>query len=118
MNWIKKISKVVFFLLLLIIATLSLLPPENMELHSNDKVGHALAYACLFTAYCVWKSSNLNMIIGFLFCSLFGMSLEGLQSFVPGREPSLMDVFANMLGLMVSGLIISLLKRRHLKVFS
>ena len=102
MNWIKRFSKLLFIILLACIAVLSLLPPEQIELESNDKIGHALAYLSLFITYGIWKSTQNERIQGFLWCFGFGLLMEGLQGLVPGRSPSLWDIVANTTGLLVA----------------
>lgn len=80
------------------IAVLSLLPPKSgLEIQSNDKVNHFIAYACL-----TFSGLAANILKGkfglVLFFILFGILMEWLQGFVPGRDQSFFDTVANILG--------------------
>ena len=105
MNWNKRwlaLTIIVFFG----ITILSLLPPKSgMEIQSNDKINHFIAYAVL--------SLNLGFVVKrvktYLFCIpllfAYGLLLEYFQGFVPGRQPSWLDALANSIGVVI-GLII------------
>ena len=106
-----KVNKEKLFLVSLIlvfigIAILSLLPPKSIEkIGEHDKINHFIAYAVL--------SLNVGLVVKrlktYLFClpSLigYGLLLEYLQGFVPGRQPSWLDALANACGVVI-GLII------------
>jgi VanZ family protein len=96
-----NVNKEKLFLLSLIlvfigIAILSLLPPKSMEkIGEHDKINHFIAYSVL--------SLNFGLVIKklktYFYCLplliAYGMLLEFCQGFVPGREPSWLDAFAN-----------------------
>ena len=70
-----------------------------------DKLLHAAAYALLgflfFRALAAGrhdKSRNILLIISILFTSLYGISDEIHQSFVPGRSAEVADVLADLAG--------------------
>jgi VanZ family protein len=94
--------KLVWFsavIVFLVITALSLMPPKNgLEIPGNDKVGHFLAYftftvnACMLT----YKNSDLFKIVPVLI--LYGVLIEYLQGFIPGRMPSGLDILANTTG--------------------
>ena len=105
----QKIERLFFlsFLGVLIgITVLSVLPPKQVELGSQDKIGHFIAYAALMLSFGLWKSEFRIQLIGcFCFC-VYGIFMEWVQGFVPGRVPSLLDIVANVIGLFIGiGLI-------------
>lgn len=67
-----------------------------------DKVVHALIYVPLsFFIYSALKRSGFRkyvFVTAFLFASLYGVSDEFHQSFVPGRDAAVGDLFADFLG--------------------
>lgn len=72
----------------------------------DDKVQHALAFAFLaFLTYHVgarlireWTGRLPLYALAFVWASLYGLSDEWHQSFVPGRDASLWDFIADMTG--------------------
>jgi VanZ family protein len=98
----EKLLLVSLILVFTGIAILSLLPPKSMEkLGEHDKINHFIAYSVL--------SLNFGLVIKKLKTHLFflplliayGMLLEFCQGFVPGREPSWLDAFANSVGVIL-----------------
>jgi VanZ family protein len=59
---------------------------------SIKKIGHALGYGLLATAY-LHGLGGKRYWLAWLMALLFSASDEFHQSFVPGRNPSLWDVF-------------------------
>jgi len=59
--------------------------------------------------------SNLLILSGLV---LFAISTEFLQSFVPGRTASFMDLGLNAIGILIGFLMIRLFGRSNLKLFS
>ena len=79
-------------------------PNPIPDVISPDKIGHAVAYFCLTSAF-LWgfyKNNRLNkrrvwMII--LICACYGIALEIVQfSFFPNRNFEWWDMFANFVG--------------------
>ena len=102
-----------FGVILTLITLLSLLPPKStINLGNQDKISHYIAYFFL-SINALLISKNRKKIITILLIILYGIILECLQSFVPGRFPSYNDVIANLLGAL-SGLVIILI---GLKIF-
>jgi VanZ family protein len=104
-------------IVLIAITVLSLLPPRSgMELPTNDKVGHFLAYGTLSMNICLlfnrWKNELLLSLLGIV---LYGVLIEFLQGFVR-RETSFYDFLANTSGVAIGATIIALF-RRPLTVF-
>lgn len=88
-----------FFAALIVIGVMSLLPQDALPTTNlSDKLEHLLAYAtlCVLGMLAYTKpSARRFLIIGLV---LYGGALEGGQSFVPGRFPSILDLVANAVG--------------------
>lgn len=88
-----------FFLWLLIIFIFSLYPepphpPQGLRF--MDKIEHFYAYSVLALLYVAWKKKpNLK---AFLIIAGIGVLNEILQLFIPGRDASFGDFFANLIG--------------------
>ncbi len=82
--------------------------PFDVLTMENDKLGHVLTFAFLGVwALICWTDFNLQMIlIGFL--AFYGILIEFVQYFVPGRYFSLVDWAMDILGLIIAGLLIKL----------
>jgi len=81
------------------IAILSILPGEELpDVHLNDKVEHAIAYAVLSASICFWLGRR-RIIAGVLVTVGFGAVLEIAQALAgTGRTASLLDEGANLVG--------------------
>ena len=96
------------------IVVVSLIPSTGVSLWNLDKVGHYFAYAGLAVLVCLnleWTHARVAGLIGAV---VLGALLEGAQSFVPGRDMSLVDGAANTLGVL-SGAVIFRLREGDLR---
>ncbi|MCK5330534.1 MAG: VanZ family protein [Candidatus Marinimicrobia bacterium] len=85
--------------------------PES-ELFSLDKLLHIVEYSILgFLAFMSFPNRSLRKILIILIiCMFFSAFDETWQSFIPGRQPDLLDFLADNLGIWIgTGLGISLL---------
>lgn len=102
MNW-TKISAVIVGV---IITYLSLKAPSGgVEIHVNDKFGHALAYFVFTLNLGLLLQKNNCWLAGF-FAFCFSALLEYLQGFVPGRTVSSLDLLANASGALLGVLVL------------
>lgn len=91
-----------FALALIVVTALALDPAPDLPITLWDKASHALAY--FFLAYlgdrsfpsATGKRPGLAVFLG-LFA--YGIAIEALQSQIPSREASLLDLLANGSGL-------------------
>lgn len=94
------------------LTTVSLLPAESLSAASvNDKIAHFICYALfalLAGAFALSARSYLGLCIGL---ALYGLALEGAQSFVPGRDSSLLDALANSAGVALGFITVRLYNR-------
>ncbi len=65
-----------------------------------DKANHFIAFFTLFILLTLAYSS-LNTLAKFLLLLAFGMQIEIVQSFIDGREFSLLDVVADSIGIII-----------------
>jgi len=76
--------------------------PLPFVFNMQDKLIHAAAYAVMaFLFWQAWQgrlSLRLLAVLTVAFCSLFGVTDEWHQSFVPGRDASVFDWMADTLG--------------------
>jgi VanZ family protein len=112
----EKLFLVSFILVFIGIAILSLLPPKSIEkIGEHDKINHFIAYAVL--------SLNFGLVVKnlktYLFCLPlligYGLLLEYFQGFVPGRQPSWLDVLANSIGVSIGFILYLLLSLKKQK---
>ncbi len=87
---------------------------------SSDKVMHVLAYGLLGGLFALslkpWEGTLSWKLVGLitLFTIAYGISDEFHQSFVPGRDASVLDVVADGLGGLIAGFT---LKKMGHKIF-
>ena len=98
----EKAFLISFILVLVGITVLSLLPPKSgVELGSHDKMGHFIAYCVFSFNYGLVVSTINKHFYGLPFLIAYGMFMEFCQGFVPGREPSWLDILANSSGVAI-----------------
>jgi VanZ family protein len=102
----NKLYILSFAVVLIGIGVLSLMPPSSgIELGEHDKWNHFIAYLVLSLNWSLIENKSKVFWIGIIACFLYGMLLEYLQGFVPGRESSIMDALANTGGIGTGSLI-------------
>ena len=102
----NKLYILSFAVVLTGIGVLSLMPPSSgIELGEHDKWNHFIAYLVLSLNWCMIENKSKIFFLGLLFCGCYGLTLEYLQGFVPGRLPSWLDALAN-LGGVLSGFVL------------
>jgi len=94
----------------------SVLPTPMLFTH-QDKVHHLGAYFIM--GVLAWRFFNdylqkpwLIFILSLCFCSLYGVSDEFHQSYVPNREADILDWVADTLGALIALITIHLTKER------
>jgi VanZ family protein len=86
--------------------------PLPQTVSFQDKILHLIAYGVL-AATVLWAIHPVRSPAAcfgvVVFCLLYGISDEFHQSFIPGRSPSIYDVYADVLGavLVVAGHLLS-----------
>ncbi len=103
--------------LALLIVTYMMLTPEPpkpamLDFSQSDKLEHLIAFIILaFLADAGWAESGFTPR-KYLPLLAYGIAIELLQYFVPGREVGIWDIVANAGGLAVYGLAVFPLIRR------
>ena len=95
----------VLALYVLVVIVVSLLPSQGISLWNIDKIGHFLAYAGMAILALMTFASETTQIVALLSAIALGAALEWAQSFVPGRDMSLVDGIANTLGVLSGTLL-------------
>lgn len=89
--------------------------PMPMLFPAQDKLHHFIAYALM--GVLAWQamshklSGNRLWLVSVLFCSLYGVSDEFHQSFVPGRLAETGDWIADTMGAVLSTVILYRLRK-------
>jgi VanZ family protein len=98
----KKLILASAILVFIAITILSLLPPRtNLEIPTNDKIGHFMAYATFSLNICLlFPRVNKQLLLLLLGVIGYGILLEFLQGFV-GRSTSFYDFLANTIGVSI-----------------
>jgi VanZ family protein len=99
---IRRLGRAAFYLACALVGALSLVPSAALPPVSiGDKVEHVIAYAALAVLGGVTSERGiLRMILGPI---AFGLLLELLQAFSPGRSPDAADVVADIVGACLGG---------------
>jgi len=97
-----KLWKTIGYVLVGSVITLSVISPSsNAELFRiNDKIGHFLAYGTLMGWFAQWHDSKQYKYLAIMFI-VQGIGLEIVQSFLPEREGSVLDILANSIGVVI-----------------
>ena len=114
MNKTQKVLLLMLFLELVDIVYLSLKRPSaGVHVQLNDKVGHFIGYGVLsLNTFLVFGfRSRLQTTFILLFLIGWGVLMEGLQGFVPGREVSGLDIVANSIGVAIGTALYFVRKR-------
>ena len=127
----KKILRIIPSILVMTgLFTLSALPGHDPFLNSvfllSDKMEHLIAYFILGVSVCIWIPSQrwfakpLRCAAPILLiCTLFAISDEYHQSFVPGRSGNdLGDLIANFIGSFFSPIAYFIALKLKIKFFS
>ena len=115
-RYVNIVGKVSFICSLIMISVLSLSPSESvLQVGHFDKAVHFLSY--LYLSMSFWIGFKQARPI-WLICAcliLFGVLIEFLQSFVPGRLMSIMDAVANGLGVCFGYACFYYIKKRWIR---
>lgn len=111
-----SLAKFLFWLGVLAILALSVVPTNTLEaISSLDKAIHFFAF--LVITYLLWAAYKLPrpFISSVLLLSLFGLTIELLQHFVPTRIFSLYDFAVDIAGIIAGVTLYWLLATRKVK---
>ncbi len=109
---IQRNYRILFCMNLIVIVVASLVPSSVHSSWNLDKVGHFAAYGSLFMLALFSFQVTLTRIVAFLLSVILGITMEWLQSYVPGRDPSAIDALANFAGLVFGIFVYRFLRTR------
>ena len=108
--WLVWFARFSFACLFLFISLLSLVPGNVGDVEAmgiDDKIAHTLAYVSLMGAGLFSVSNERYRPAIFVALLIYGVGLEiGQQIFADGRQGSVQDALANLLGLLL-GLVLA-----------
>lgn len=108
---LSKISAAFFFIFLIAIEYLALTPAQiKLVENSWDKANHFIAFAALYVTL-HFGFCRLNLGAKFAILLAYGIQIEIMQSFVPNRYFSLLDIVADGIGIVFGILIARILVR-------
>lgn len=106
MRIIGKISQYLFFISLVIIEYLATTTKEiEVVQNSWDKANHFIAFMVLFVLLS-FGYKHLNLAKKIMILSLFAVQIEIVQYFIPCRSFSLLDIFADMVGIGIGYVVV------------
>jgi VanZ family protein len=107
---VRRLLRVAFYAAGALVAAVSLVPSTTVPPTSiGDKVEHVIAYAVLGLLGAASSERGIKRVI--LGLAVFGLAIELLQTFSPGRSPDLLDVAADIAGAGVGCGLAILLRR-------
>jgi len=99
---VRKLAKITFFVGLMAVISLSLLPQESLpETSMWDKLNHALAYGVLAVLGGLGFKGWWSLLMVAIGLVVLGAGLELAQSFIPDRTGSVYDALANFVGIAI-----------------
>lgn len=109
----ETVSKILFIIALVAIeylatTTIAIKPLE----HSWDKANHFIAFFVLFSLL-TYAHSYLSNYMKFYIIILFGIQIEIVQFFIPNRDFSLLDIFADSIGIFIAMLFLYFVKKSN-----
>ncbi len=102
---LKTFFKIIFFLYVITILSLSILPIKSDVITASDKINHAIGFAVYFILYRLAFEKYTYFLI-FISGCIVGVLIEFFQSFFPYRDSSVYDLMADIAGLFVGFIII------------
>jgi len=107
-----KKFQIMFYICLISIEYLATTTQEIKPLeHTWDKANHFIAFMTLYVLLSLaYKYLSILMKIALLLA--FGMQIEIVQYFIPGREFSLLDVVADSVGIAI-GIVVYYLYKKY-----
>ena len=96
---------VMYVFYVLVVILVSLLPSTGVSFWHVDKIGHLIAYAGMAVLALLTFKSGISRACALFFAVALGAALEWGQSFVAGRDMSLIDGIANTLGVIAGAVL-------------
>lgn len=108
---IRLLFKVFFYLSVLIILYLATTTVEIKSLENSwDKLNHFFAFFVLYVLLS-FSFKNLTITSKIIILTFYAFLIEIIQYFIPNRDFSLLDIFADFIGLIFAMLLLFFLKK-------
>ena len=102
MTMVRRLARAVFFIGLVAVIALSLMPQETIpETGLWDKWNHTLAYAILALSGGIGFQGWRSLLMVGIGLVVLGAGLELAQSVTPDRDGSFYDALANLIGVAI-----------------
>ncbi len=105
------VRQTLFFIYLVLMAYFSLLPGDEISIQTSDKVLHFAAYTVMVLLSAWSFGTNKQFLFSLPFIFFYGIGIELAQSMTATREPSLLDVVANSIGIAIGYCIVLLCQK-------
>jgi VanZ family protein len=103
----RRLLRAAFWSALLVIAALAFGPPVGPEGPEHlDKLNHLLAFALLTVLAQAAYPDRPRAALRWALLLAYGLLIEVVQAFLPGRELSLLDLAADGAGILTGALIL------------
>ena len=104
-KYLKKLSQYSFFICIIVIEYLAT-TTRTIEVveYSWDKANHFIAFMVLYILLSLGYK-HLNLVKKVMILLAFAIQIEVVQYFIPGRDFSLLDIFADMVGLFIGWIV-------------
>lgn len=103
---IWKLARPAFYFGLFLVVVLSVIPQDAMpQTGIWDKANHVAAYTALAVAGGIGFRGRRSLMLVAACLFLLGAGLEVVQSFLPDRNASVYDLFANVIGIALGSLL-------------
>ena len=103
---LNNLFKYTFFICIVVIEYLATTTIEiSIVENSWDKANHFIAFMVLYILISL-SYKNLSLLKRVMILLAFAVQIEIVQYFIPGRDFSLLDIFADMIGVFI-GFILS-----------
>lgn len=108
----RLIFRLAFFAAFVVISYLALAPITETPISTGwDKLNHAAAFFCLLLLMSLGFPYRPSFWLKVVLLFGYGAAIEVAQSFIPPREPSLLDLVANTCGLALYVVVRPLVER-------
>jgi len=108
----SRAYQIIFLLAVIVTEYLSLTTREIEAVsHSWDKLNHALAFMVLFVLFTL-AFRNVRQKVKIILLLFYALQIEMVQYFIPGREFSLLDIIADIIGILFGLILYKLFKHR------
>ncbi len=109
-NLTKKDYKILFYITALTVFILAIVPNDNINIYIDnaDKVKHITAFFTLSYLLNRASSTIAHRLRNMVALLLFGIFIEFIQSYLIYRSSSIYDIYADLVGILLFQLILSI----------